>query len=151
MRMIATLLCSLLLAACAGTPDASVPVAATGAKVWYSVDNRAGLTSDELTVLTERLVAGLGAAQAPAGAAGANHLKITITSYRMLHQSGRAVVGMVSGTDHIASTVQLIEPANRRLLDEKRVLTKTSKAIGSADGMLREHADEIARYAVSGD
>lgn len=151
MRMIAALLCSLLLAACAGTPETPAPVAATGTKVWYSVDNRAGLTSDELTALTDRLVASLGAAHAPAGAAGANHLKITITSYRMLHQSGRAVVGMVSGTDHIASTVQLIEPASRRLIDEERVLTRTTKAIGSADQMLIDHADQIARYAVAGD
>ena len=138
-------LLALVLAACGSAPD---PVAVPGgATVWYSVDNRAGLTPDELQALVEPLEAGLAPVKVAPGTAGAQHLKITVTSYRMMHESGRAVVGMVSGTDHIASVLQWIDPAGNRLLAEKRVLTRATKSIGTADALVRQHAREIVEVA----
>ena len=138
-------LLALVLAACGSAPD---PVAVPGgAKVWYSVDNRAGLTPDELQALVEPLEAGLAPVKVAPAVPGAQHLKITVTSYRMMHESGRAVVGMVSGTDHIASVLQWIDPAGNRLLAEKRVLTRATKSIGTADALVRQHAREIVEVA----
>ena len=138
-------LLALALAACGSMPD---PVAApAGAKVWYSVDNRAGLTPEELEALLQPLDAGIASVKVAPGTAGAQHLKITITSYRMIHESGRAVVGMVSGTDHIASVLQWIDPAGKRVVAEERVLTRATRSIGSADALVRQHALEIAGVA----
>lgn len=149
MRLLFALLACLLLAACASGPDAVVPT--TGAKVWYSVDDKAGLTSDELEMLTGSLESGLAPVRVAPGTAGAQHLRITIVSYRMIDESARAVVGMVSGSDHIASVVQHIDPTTHRVLAEKRILTRASKSIGTADAVLRAHADEIADYVLGGD
>ena len=151
MRLLFALAASLLLAACASTPDTPAAASVTGAKVWYSVDDKVGLTPEELEMLTMQLEAGLAPVRVAPGTAGAQHLRITVVSYRMTDDSARAVVGMVSGSDHIASVVQHIDPAGNRLLAEKRVLTRASKSIGTAAAVLRAHGDEIARYAVSGD
>ena len=151
MRLLFALVVSLLLAACASTPDTPVAAAPTGAKVWYSVDDKVGLTSDELDTLTRQLESALAPVRVAPGTAGAQHLRITIVSYRMIDESARAVVGMVSGSDHIASVVQHVDPAGNRVLAEKRVLTRASKSIGAADAVLRAHGDEIARYVLGTD
>lgn len=146
LSIVTAALLALILAACGSIPE-PVPAAAGGAKVWYSVDNRAGLTPEELEALQRPLEAALAPVRVAPGSAGAQHLKITLTSYRMMHESGRAVVGMVSGTDHVASVVQWIDPAGRRLVAEERVLTRATKSIGTADALLRRHAEEIADIA----
>jgi hypothetical protein len=150
MRLMLALLVSLFLAACAATPDRA-PVAAIGdTKVWYSIDNRAGLTPEELELLTGRLDEALAGALVPPGTAGARHAKVTITSYRMLHESGRALVGMVSGTDHVASVVQLSGPAGAAV-DEHRVVTRASKAIGTEVELLHRHGNELAAGILAAD
>jgi hypothetical protein len=58
---------------------------------------------------------------------------------------------MVSGSDHIASVVQHVDPAGNRVVAEKRILTRASKAIGTADALLRQHGAEISRYVLGTD
>lgn len=155
MRSVFVVLLSLLLAACAGTPETvsapPVPVAAVSSgKLSYSVIDRVGLTPDELAVLTGRLDAGLAAVLVPAGTEGANQLRITLTGYRMIDEASRQVEGMVAGGDHVASVVRLTDPAGAVLIDDRRVLTQANRAAHSAESMLRQHGDDIGRV-VAGD
>lgn len=151
MRLLFALAASLLLAACASSPETPVAAPVTGAKVWYSIEDKAGLTPDELGALTRQLESALAPVRVAPGTAGAQHLRVTIVSYRMIDESARAVVGMVSGSDHVASVVQHIDPAGNRVLAEKRILTRATKAIGTADAVMRAHGDDIGRYVLSGD
>jgi hypothetical protein len=150
MRTLFALLATLLLAACASTP-APVAAPAVGTKVWYSLDDRVGLTPEERDRLVEVLEQGLAPVRVAPGTAGAQHLRVTVVSYRMVDDSARAVVGMVSGSDHIASVVQHVDPAGNRVLAEKRILTRASKSIGAADALLRAHGTEITGYVLGTD
>lgn len=137
---------------CIGTSSnvARPNAAATGSKLWYSVENPGGMTPEGLTVLRGRLDERFVAVRAAEGTPGAVHVRVTVTQYRMRHGAARALVGVMAGTDKVLSTVQVLDPASGHELGRLEVESGNATAVGSAGGLLRGHADEIADFVLKG-
>lgn len=141
-----------LLAACIGTSSkvARPNAAATGSKIWYTVENPGGMTPEGLTVLRGRLDERFVAVRAAEGTPGSVHVRVTVTAYRMRHGAARALVGIMAGKDTVLSTVQVLDPATGQELGRLNVESGNATAVGSAGGLLRGHADEIADFVLKG-
>ena len=152
MRILIVVALTVTLAACIGTssnvtrPNAS----AVGSKLWYTVDNPGGMTPEGMTVLRSRLDERFVAVRAADGYPGAVHVKVTVTAYRMRHGAARALVGIMAGKDTVLSTVQVLDPATGQELGRLNVESGNATAVGSAGGLLRGHADEIADFVLKG-
>ena len=140
------------LTGCIGTSSkvARPNAAATGSKLWYTVENPGGMTPEGMTVLRSRLDERFVAVRTADGAPGAVHVKITVTAYRMRHGAARALVGIMAGKDTVLSTVQVLDPATGHELGRLNVESGNATAVGSAGGLLRGHADEIADFVLKG-
>lgn len=151
--------CSLLVAllvvtltGCIGTSSkvARPNASAVGSKLWYTVDNPGGMTPEGMQVLRSRLDERFVAVRAADGTPGAVHVKVTVTAYRMRHGAARALVGIMAGKDTLLSTVQVLDPATGQELGRLNVESGNATAVGSAGGLLRGHADEIADFVLKG-
>lgn len=142
-----------LLAGCIGTSSkvGRPNSAQAGAQLWYSIDNPGAMTPEGLAVLRERLDERLRASIATEGTPGAVHVKITVIRYRMRHGAARALVGLMAGKDTVLSTVQILDPDSGHELGRLDVESGNATALGSAGGLLRGHADEIADFVLSGE
>lgn len=145
------LLCSML-TACIGTSSKvsrpnSAPI---GTRLWYSIENPGGMTPEGLSVLRSRLDERFSVVRAPDGSPGAVHVRITVTQYRMRHGAARALVGVMAGTDKVLSVVQVMDPVTGLELGRLDVDSGNATAVGSAGGLLRGHADEIADFVLKG-
>ena len=147
----ALLLCTTL-TACIGTSStvARPNAAAPGSRLWYSIDNTAGMTPQGLAVLRSRLDERFVPVRTTEGAPGAVHVKITVTSYYMRPGAARALVGIMAGKDRVLSTVQVLDPSSGQELGRLNVESGNATAVGSAGGLLRGHADEIADFVLAG-
>lgn len=145
------LLCSTL-TACIGTNStvARPNAAPSGSTLWYTVDNPGGMTPEGMQVLRSRLDERFVAVRAAEVAPGAVHVKVTVTAYRMRHGAARALVGIMAGKDTVLSTVQVLDPATGQELGRLNVESGNATAVGSAGGLLRGHADEIADFVLKG-
>jgi len=141
-----------LLSGCIGTSSkvARPNAAVTGTKLWYTVDNPGGMTPEGLAVLRTRLDERFVAVRAAEGAPDAIQVKVTVTRYRMRHGAARALVGIMAGKDTVLSTVQVLDPATGQELGRLDVESGNATAVGSAGGLLRGHADEIADFVLTG-
>ena len=150
MRHLLILVVAILLSGCIGTKGMAVRPndAPADARYWYSVDTSGGMTPEGLVVLKARLDERFAAVRAPDRTPGAVEVRITVTSYRMRHGAARALVGIMAGTDHVHSPVELIDTASGAVLGALNVESKNQTAIGSAGGLIRGHADEIADYVL---
>lgn len=150
MRLLLILAAALLLSGCIGTKGTAVRPneAPADATYWYSIDPSGGITPEGLTVLKARLDERFAGVRAADQAPGALQVRITVVSYRMRHGAARALVGIMAGTDHVHSRVELVDPATGRVLGALTVESKNQTAMGSAGGLLRGHADEIADYVL---
>lgn len=140
------------LAACIGTSSkvARPNASAVGSKLWYTVENPGGMTPEGLTVLRSRLDERFIAVRTAEGAPDAVHVKVTVTSYYMRPGAARALVGIIAGKDRVLSTVQVIDPVTGHELGRIHVESGNATAVGSAGGLLRGHADEIADFVLKG-
>jgi len=151
-RSIIMLVCAVVLSGCIGTsskvarPNAAVP----GSKLWYTIDNQGGMTPEGLAVLRARLDERFVSVRAMEGTPDAVHVKVTVTRYRMRHGAARALVGIMAGKDTVLSTVQVIDPVTSEELGRLDVESGNATAVGSAGGLLRGHADEIADFVLAG-
>lgn len=145
------LLCSTL-TACVGTSSkvARPNATATGSRLWYTINNPGGMTPEGMSVLRSRLDERFVAVRAPEGSPNTVEVRITVTQYRMRHGAARALVGVMAGTDKVLSTVQILEPTTGQELGRLEVDSGNATAVGSAGGLLRGHADEIADFVLKG-
>lgn len=139
------------LAACIGTSSkvARPNAAAVGSKLWYTIDNPGGMTPEGMQVLRARLDERFVAVRTADGAPGAVQVKVTVTAYRMRHGAARALVGIMAGKDTVLSTVQVLDESGAEL-GRLNVESGNATAVGSAGGLLRGHADEIADFVLKG-
>lgn len=121
-----------------------------GSKLWYTVENPGGMTPEGLAVLRGRLDERFVAVRAADGAPSAVQVRVTVTRYRMRHGAARALVGVMAGKDTVLSTVQVIDPVSGQELGRLDVESGNATAVGSAGGLLRGHADEIADFVLAG-
>ena len=142
----------LVLAGCIGTSSkvARPNASAIGSKLWYSVDNPGGMTPEGMAVLRARLDERFVAVRTAEGSPDSVHVKVTVTAYRMRHGAARALVGVMAGKDTVLSTVQVIDPETGQELGRLNVESGNATAVGSAGGLLRGHADEIADFVLAG-
>ncbi|WP_175455664.1 DUF4410 domain-containing protein [Pseudoxanthomonas sp. CF385] len=103
-----------------------------------------------MAVLRSRLDERFASVRADEGSPDAVHVKVTITAYRMRHGAARALVGIMAGKDTVLSTVQVLDPATGQELGRLNVESGNTTAVGSAGGLLRGHADEIADFVLKG-
>ena len=152
MRILFTAILVTLLTGCIGTSSkvARPNAAVAGSKLWYSVENSGGMTPEGLAVLRGRLDERFAAVRAAEGTAGAVHVRVTVTQYRMRHGAARALIGVMAGKDTVRSTVQVLDPATGQELGRLEVDSGNATAVGSAGGLLRGHADEIADFVLKG-
>lgn len=152
MRLLLLAALAAMLTGCIGTSSkvARPNAAATDSKLWYSVENTGGMTPEGLAVLRGRLDERFVAVRALEGTPGAVHVRVTITQYRMRHGAARALVGVMAGKDTVRSTVQVLDPATGQELGRLEVDSGNATAVGSAGGLLRGHADEIADFVLKG-
>jgi hypothetical protein len=108
------------------------------------------MTPQGLTVLKTRLDERFQAVRVVDGSPGAVHVKITVTSYYMRPGAARALVGIMAGRDSVLSTVQVLAPSTGDELGRLNVDSGNATAVGSAGGLLRGHADEIADFVLKG-
>lgn len=153
--MRSALLVALLVATLAGCIGTSSQVARpnssqVGSKLWYTVENPGGMTPEGLAVLRGQLDSRFAVVRVADGSPGAMHVRITVTQYRMRHGAARATVGIMAGTDKVLSTVQVLDPATGAELGRLEVDSGNATAVGSAGGLLRGHADEIADFVLAG-
>lgn len=145
MRLLPALLLAFSLGACGSTPE---PVSApAGAPMWYSIVDRVGLLPEESDALAQQLGAALGASGVAPGTPGAQHLRVTVTSWRWTNGAGRASEGLVADADHVASVVQRLDATTSAVIAEERVITPATRAMQGADAMLRAHGNDIVRAA----
>lgn len=151
-RLLLLITLPFFLAACIGTSSkvARPNAAATGSKLWYTVENPGGMTPEGMTILRSRLDERFVAVRAADGTPDAVHVKVTVTAYRMRHGAARALVGIIAGKDTVLSTVQILDPATGQELGRLNVESGNATAVGSAGGLLRGHADEIADFVLKG-
>ncbi|CAN4277991.1 DUF4410 domain-containing protein [Pseudoxanthomonas sp. LjRoot125] len=151
-RMAAIAICCLSLAACIGTSSkvARPNASAIGSKLWYTIENPGGMTPEGMAVLRTRLDERFVAVRAAESTPNAVHVKVTVTAYRMRHGAARALVGIMAGKDAVLSTVQVLDPATGQELGRLNVESGNATAVGSAGGLLRGHADEIADFVLAG-
>lgn len=152
MRILIVVALTVTLAACIGTSSnvARPNASAVGSKLWYTVDNPGGMTPEGMTLLRSRLDERFVAVRTADGTPGAVHVKVTVTAYRMRHGAARALVGIMAGKDTVLSTVQVLDPATGQELGRLNVESGNATAVGSAGGLLRGHADEIADFVLKG-
>lgn len=145
-------LAAVALTGCIGTSSkvARPNASAVGSKLWYTVENPGGMTPEGMTVLRSRLDERFVAVRAADGTPGAVHVKVTVTAYRMRHGAARALVGIMAGKDTVLSTVQILDPLTGQELGRLNVESGNATAVGSAGGLLRGHADEIADFVLKG-
>ncbi|KAF1706997.1 hypothetical protein CSC71_13600 [Pseudoxanthomonas sangjuensis] len=60
------------------------------------------------------------------------------------------MVGIMAGKDRVLSTVQVLDPVTGEELGRLNVESGNATAVGSAGGLLRGHADEIADFVLAG-
>lgn len=140
------------LTGCIGTSSkiARANSSQVGSKLWYTVENPGGMTPEGLAVLRGQLDSRFAMVRVADEALNAVHVRITITKYRMRHGAARATVGIMAGTDKVLSTVQVLDPATSQELGRLEVDSGNATAVGSAGGLLRGHADEIADFVLAG-
>lgn len=150
--LILTAIAAFSLTGCIGTSSsvARPNSAAPGSKLWYTVENPGGMTPQGLTVLKTRLDERFQAVRVVDGSPGAVHVKITVNSYYMRPGAARALVGIMAGRDSVLSTVQVLDPSTGQELGRLNVDSGNATAVGSAGGLLRGHADEIADFVLKG-
>ncbi|WP_425501125.1 DUF4410 domain-containing protein [Pseudoxanthomonas wuyuanensis] len=108
------------------------------------------MTPEGLAVVRGQLDSRFILVRATDGAPDAVHVLITVTRYRMRHGAVRATVGLMAGKDTVLSTVQVLDPATGQELGRLEVASSNATAVGSAGGLLRGHADEIADFVLGG-
>ncbi|WP_162374970.1 DUF4410 domain-containing protein [Pseudoxanthomonas sangjuensis] len=148
---LAVLLCTLL-TGCIGTsssiarPNSAEP----GSRLWYTIENPGGMTPQGLQVLRARLDERFAGVLVPENSQEAVRVKITVTRYYMRPGAARALVGIMAGKDRVLSTVQVLDPVTGEELGRLNVESGNATAVGSAGGLLRGHADEIADFVLAG-
>lgn len=142
------LLSALALAAC-GTSSQVVQryTPAAGEQFAYTIENPGGMIPEDLQTLRTSLDGQLRAAGLLAATPSSAQRKVTITidEYRMRHGAARALVGIMAGKDTIRSTVKVTD-ANGRVLGSTQVESGNSTALGTTDGLIEGHAEEIANF-----
>ena len=76
-------------------------------------------------------------------------IEVTFTNYYMRHGASRALLGAMAGTDNITSTVLVKEKDTGNVIAKLQVVSKNPTAIGTARGLIQEHANEITNYIKS--
>lgn len=152
MRLLLLAALAAMLTGCIGTSSnvARPNSSQVGSKLWYTVENPGGMTPEGLAVLRGRLDERFVAVRAAEGTPGAVQVRVTVTRYRMRHGAARALVGIMAGKDTVLSTVQVIDPTSGQELGRLDVESGNATAVGSAGGLLRGHADEIADFVLAG-
>ena len=73
-------------------------------------------------------------------------VEIIITKYRMRHGASRAMLGILAGTDSMISTIIVKEKKSNKTVAEFTVQSGNITAWGTSSRMIKDHADQIARY-----
>ena len=143
-RSAAVALC-LALAACVTTSTVHQPLAPASATGTYGVsfasgtgDDADGIARLERVILLRMHEAGV---LAPPDAK-APRAEITITHYSLRGDAARLIAGILAGRDRIASQVRVIDPDGRES-GHFDVETTNLTAMGSREGLMERHADEI--------
>lgn len=123
--------------------------AAAGTRYWYTIENRGYMSAEGMEILRARLDERLATELVAADSPGALRAQVVIGSYRMRHGAARALVGVMAGTDEIRSSVTIIDPKTGEQLGQVSVESKNQTAVGSAGGLIRGHADEIADFLMA--
>lgn len=143
-----TLLGALALSACGTSSQVTQRYApAPGDQFAYSIDNRGGMSEENLATLRTSLdsqLRGAGLLAATPSSAG-RHVTITINEYRMHHGAARALVGIMAGKDTIRSTVQVTD-RDGNVLGSGEIDSGNATAWGTTGGLVEGHAEEIANF-----
>jgi len=146
--IVLALLAALVLSACGTSSQVTKRYApAAGDQFAYTIDNRGGMSEENLVTLRSSLdgqlrAAGLLAAS-PSNAA--RRVTITINEYRMRHGAARALVGIMAGKDTIRSTVEVVG-SDGEVLGSSEIDSGNSTAWGTTGGLVEGHAEEIANF-----
>lgn len=148
MKLALVPLFAIILTACMGTAGKVHAPYRGGSsdRFTYELDNFGGMTPEGRTILESRLRSQLAGRLVP-GDAQANRIKIRVTYYRMRHGAARALVGIMAGQDRIVSDVSISSPAGEPL-GSLTVDSKNPTAMFTAKGLIEDHADEIAQFAL---
>lgn len=138
---------SSFLAGCAGTSAVvnSEYRLAQGEKLKLQLTAPATASEEGVAILRERLTNQLSsnALLATPGRASLRTVEVNVTNYYMRHGAARALVGVLAGVDNIQSTVQVKDSKTGKVLSEFKVESKNPSAMGSAKGLIEQHADKI--------
>lgn len=75
-----------------------------------------------------------------------NVIEITFTNYYMRNDTTRALVGVLAGADNITSNITIKEKDTGNVIAKFQVVSKNPTAMGTARGLIEEHANKITDY-----
>lgn len=70
-------------------------------------------------------------------------IEVTFTNYYVRHGATRALVGVLAGADNITSKIVIKDKMTNEVYGEFQVVSKNATAMGTARGLIEQHADEI--------
>lgn len=149
--LIVALLC-VLFAGCAGTSlNVLKPLEpGTSGKFTYQLTPKVDVSAEALTIMNERLRSQLAESLELSPNQSTKKVEITITKYRMRHGAARALVGIMAGTDNIASRVTVTDAVSGTILADYIVNSLNDSAWGTSRGLIEEHIDKVVAYLKTG-
>ena len=144
---------TLLITGCSTTANiksAYQPVA--DQKLALKVSAPPSATQEGLQIFNDRLKSQLSSRGLLAGPSDSRvlTLDVVVNKYTMRHGASRALLGILSGTDTIESTVRVVDSSNGAILSEFTVESGNATAWGTSRGMIEDHADKIVESLASG-
>lgn len=146
--LVLALLGILVLSACGTSSQVTQRYsAAANDQFAYTIDNRGGMSAENLATLRSALDSQLRAAGLLAATAASAERRVTITinEYRMRHGAARALVGIMAGKDTIRSTVKVVA-SDGKVLGSSEIDSGNATAWGTTGGMVEGHAEEIVNF-----
>jgi len=149
-KVIASLIVSLFLAACASSTEVSQPIAtAKSAAPFFSaieMKNNGTEAPDHFLLAVKSHLKQALVQKAAYSEQGGDRVVVTVTDYRMRSGFTRAFFGVLAGKDGIDSEVTILSPNNGTVVGKSKVSSYNVLAIGDMDDIARMHAEEIAKF-----